>query len=362
MRVGQRIAGVVAVAAATTALGAAPAAAHGTSGPEATNYDTRVQEISPETPGLSVRAVDLGERLELRNTTATDVVVLGYQDEPYLRVGPDGVFENRRSPATYLNESPDDEDVRLPEIADPDAPPEWRRIGDGDTARWHEHRAHWMGSRDPPAVRRDRGSRHVVQPWTVELRRSGDSIEVTGDVVWVPGPSPWPWLLVALGLAVAVVAGSRLRRWPAVFVVALIGAIGATAAHLVGEWGATTASVASTLGGGIYAIGAVGLGAVALALLVARNDASDATPAVLIAGLVLALGAGLADLGSLWHSQLASTQAAALVRLEVSAALGLGLGVAAAAALRLRRPAPGTARPAPTPTDGPPSELPAATR
>lgn len=361
MRVGRGIAGVVVVMAAT-ALGAAPAAAHGTSGPAATNYDTRVHEISPETPGLSVRAVDLGERLELRNTTGTDVVVLGYQDEPYLRVGPDGVFENRRSPATYLNESPDGEDVRPPEIADPAAPPEWRRIGDGDTARWHEHRAHWMGSQDAPAVRSDPGSRHVVQPWTVELRRGGETIEVTGDVVWVPGPSPWPWLLLALGLAVVVVAASRIRYWPAVLAAALAGAMGATAAHLAGEWGATTASVASTIGGGIYAIGAVGLGAVALTLLIVRDDSSDATPAVLIAGLVLALGAGLADVGSLWHSQLASTQAPTFVRLEVSAALGLGLGLAAAAALRLRRPVPGTPRPAPTPTEGSPSELPAATR
>ena len=33
------------------------------------------------------------------------MVVLGYDDEPYLRVGPRGVFENVKSPATYLNRS-----------------------------------------------------------------------------------------------------------------------------------------------------------------------------------------------------------------------------------------------------------------
>jgi hypothetical protein len=340
-------------------LSAAPAAAHGTSGPEATNYETRVHEISPATPGLSVRAIDLGERLELRNTTGADVVVLGYEDEPYLRVGPRGVFENRRSPATYLNESPDRDDVRLPAIADPDAPPEWRRIGDGDTARWHEHRAHWMANQDPPAVRRDRGSRQVVQSWTVLLRSGDETISVTGDVVWVPGPSPWPWILGAFGLAVAVVLGSRLRRWPLVFAVALAAAVVATAAHIAGEWGASTASTASTLGGAVYALGAIGLGLVAIALLVVRADPSDATPAVLIAGLVLALGAGLADLGSLWHSQLASTQAAALVRLEVVAALGLGTGLAAGAALRLRRASPTRATPA---SPEPASEVPAPAR
>jgi hypothetical protein len=147
-----------------------------------------------------------------------------------------------------------------------------------------------------------------------------------------------------------------------VFSVALTGAIAATAAHLAGEWGASSASAASTLGGGIYAIGAVGLGVVALALLIVRDDPSDATPAVLIAGLVLALGAGLADLGSLWHSQLASTQSPALVRLEVAAALGLGVGLAAGAALRLRRPAPVATRTSQASTERSPTEVPASTR
>jgi len=101
---------------------------------------------------------------------------------------------------------------------------------------------------------------------------------------------------------------------------------------------------------------------VALALLIVRDDPSDATPAVLIAGLVLALGAGLADLGSLWHSQLASTQSPALVRLEVAAALGLGVGLAAGAALRLRRPAPVATRPSPASTERSPTEVPASTR
>ena len=50
--------------------------------------------------------------------------MLGYQDEPYLRVGPDGVFENRRSPAVYLNANRRGS-TAVPRSADPDAEPDW---------------------------------------------------------------------------------------------------------------------------------------------------------------------------------------------------------------------------------------------
>lgn len=349
------IVGFVVVVAAI-AGSASPAAAHGASSDVgATNYRTRVDALSPPTPGLSVRAVDLGESLELRNTGSRAVVVLGYHDEPYLRVGPDGVFENRRSPAVSINESPDDADVRVPESADPSARPEWRRIGSGDTVRWHDHRAHWMGREDPPAVQRDPDSRHVVvSDWTVPLRRDGQTIEVTGDVVWIPPPSPWPWLLASLVVGAAVVGASRLRRWPQVLAAALVAATGAAAAHLAGEWGATTASAASLLGASVYTIGGIALGGVALVLLLARDEPLDAVPAVLIAGIVLALGTGLADVSSLSHSQLASTHAPTIVRIEVASVLGLGAGLAAAAALRLRALGRGATR------DRSPAEAPSA--
>ena len=42
-------------------------------------------------------------RLELTNDTDTDVIVRATEGEPYLRIGPDGVFENLLSPATYIN-------------------------------------------------------------------------------------------------------------------------------------------------------------------------------------------------------------------------------------------------------------------
>jgi len=89
--------GVVLVMAA-----APPAEAHTVTGVSPTNYRSQVLDLAPKLAGVTVRLLDLGNRVELVNTGA-DVSVLGYQGEPYLRVGPAGVFENTRSPAVYLN-------------------------------------------------------------------------------------------------------------------------------------------------------------------------------------------------------------------------------------------------------------------
>src|SRR5258705_160225 len=87
--VGNRPVGDVAVV-----LMAVPASAHNASGPRPTNYLTTLGSISPRIPGVTVRVVELGNKLELTNRTDTDVVVLGYNRDPYLRVGPRGLYEN----------------------------------------------------------------------------------------------------------------------------------------------------------------------------------------------------------------------------------------------------------------------------
>ena len=94
-------------------------------------------------------------------------------------------------------------------------------------------------------------------------------------------------------------------------------------------------------------MGGVVIGAGALAWLVRRRDPYDATPAVLVAGIFVAVASGLANLASLNHSQLPSTLPAGLVRLQVVVSLGLGMGLVLAAALRLRRPEPFVAEPRP---------------
>ena len=328
---------------AVVVVAAQPAAAHDVPGIKPSNFETTVRGTTPRVPGLTVRPIDLGNELELRNDTGADVVVLGYQGEPYLRVGPRGVFENRRSPATYLNRTRDGK-TRVPGEADPAAAPEWNRLASGTVARWHDHRAHWMGTDDPPEVARAPDQRHVVDHWSLQLRRGTQDVTVAGDLLWLPGPSPWGWVLGALAIALALVALSRTPIWRWVLAGALGVVVVSETAHVVGTWTATSAAFATKIGASVYSIGGIALAVVALVWLVVRPP-YNAIPAVLFAGLIVAFAGGLADLTTLTHSQLPTDVPTDVARLEVALALGLGAGLAASAALRLRPPESSDDRP-----------------
>ncbi|HEV7536029.1 MAG TPA: hypothetical protein VGP90_10370, partial [Acidimicrobiia bacterium] len=66
-------------------LAAAPASAHSVSGVSATNFHTHLKSVTPDIPGLDVKVVEAGSRLQVENHSGTEIVVLGYKDEPYLR-------------------------------------------------------------------------------------------------------------------------------------------------------------------------------------------------------------------------------------------------------------------------------------
>jgi hypothetical protein len=293
-----------------------------------------VLSVRPAVAGITVRAADLGDRLEVENRTDHDIVVLGYEDEPYLRVGPDGVFENRRSPSTYVNRTRRGNSP-VPDSADSDARPEWRRVSDEPVARWHDHRAHWMGADDPPSVQREPDSTQVVQRFRVELRDRGTTITARGDVRWVPGPSPWPWLALAAVVGVAVVVLARSRVAVPALTVALGAVMIVEAAHVTGAWGATTLGVGTRLGASVYALGAIGLAGVTLVWLL-RRGLHAAAPLLLITGLFVAIAGGLTDLTELTRSHLPTTLPVTVARTCVALALGLGVGLALTGGLRLR--------------------------
>jgi hypothetical protein len=197
-----------------------PAMSHPATQFAPTNYQTRITAITPAIPGLSMRVVDRGDQLELTNVTGRDLVVLGYAGEPYLRVGPAGAFTNRRSSATFLNRDrfPTSQ---LPTQVNPKAASVWQRISRDPTVAWHDHRAHWMGSSDPPAVQAAPWQVQVINPqWRVELRDGRRRIIVTGDLRWVPTPPPpfsprparWLWLAGGAACLLGIVATVRRRH------------------------------------------------------------------------------------------------------------------------------------------------------
>lgn len=325
-----RLGGAVMAIVAVLAMWATPAAAHGgateTDVP-ASDYRTEITSIAPALPeGLVVEVIDASTRLELRNASTTDATVFGYEGEPYLRVGADGVYENRRSPATYLNQSVRP-DAEVPDVADAGAAPEWRQISTTGVARWHDHRAHWMG-----AGRESNEVGVVVPEWSVPISYGGESIVVKGQITHVQGPSPVGAVAGAIIVAVAVTASALGMRRRTMAVVACGGLAVSVAVDLVGRWTSTDDPV--VLDGPLLFIPA-GI-AFAIVLGVALDARSVAQGAWMLgcAGLLAALVLGVAHFDWLNHSQLPTGIPPVLARLATVGILGFGLGLAGHALAR----------------------------
>jgi hypothetical protein len=335
-----RAAATVGFGCAFVALGAAPAGAHGLAGVQPSNFASHVSSVTPAIDGVRVAVRDLGARLEVRNDTRYDVVVLGYEGEPYLRVGPNGVFENRRSPAVFLNRSAT-VTATAPKSYDARAQPEWHRTGSGHVVSWHDHRVHWMGSSLPPAVHDSPGHIHVVSNWTVTLQYRGRDVAVQGALIWIPGPSAVPRIALAFVVAVLVVGLGVTRRWGDVLTLALLAVSVLIGFLIAGEWSETSAGAWTAFLSTAYSILGVAVALAAVGALVrSRRNPDDAIAIVLVAAVVITFGSGLADITVLDHSQLPTTLSSSLARTFVAVVLGAGLGVLVTAARKLRRPAP----------------------
>jgi hypothetical protein len=336
---------------------AAPAHAHGR-GSDATDFRSEIV-AAPAAEGLRWRVYGGDELLWLRNDGPHEVVVLGYDGEPYLRFA-DGVWENRNSPATYLN---DDRyaQVTLPAGADPDAAPDWRRVSSGSSHAWHDHRIHWMSPAMPPSIT-DPDVETVVSeysPWRVPVQVDGADGEVVGELRWVPGPAPWPWLAASLPLVLLALAGLRTSpvgrspgqappRWPglarpAALVLGVVVLLNGT--HLVDDLFAVPmpasvvalAAVQTTL---FMAIGAFG------AIRAWQSGDGAFTALGVGAGAVL-IGQGLLYLPVLTASQLETVFPDWLARLTVATSLTQALAIGAVAVLGTRRLLPAVAADAP---------------
>ena len=169
-------------------------------------------EVTGSSPGVDAEVLSLDDRIEIRAEPGHEVVVLGYEDEPYLRFLADGTVQvNQRSPATYLNEDRFAE-VELPAQADAEAPPEWSDVAAHDTYDWHDHRIHYMGEGTPPQVERRvggdaRSSTGRCRCWSTASRRRSPERS--------PGcrPKAAPSIALLAGLAAAVLGSFGFFIW-----------------------------------------------------------------------------------------------------------------------------------------------------
>jgi len=198
--------GAVLVLAATLTLvlvaGSAPAAAD-PAGP--TDFESKVIETRPA-PGVELRVLGGDSFIQIVVDEGTEVIVLGYEGEPYVRIDADGtVSVNRNSPARYLNEDRY-QDVAVPANADADAEPDWEVVADDGTYAWHDHRTHWMTPEVLPPSVDDRSDVHLVDEWELDLLVDGEPVTVKGELSVLPGEKAWFWAALAILAAAAVVA------------------------------------------------------------------------------------------------------------------------------------------------------------
>ena len=220
--------GTVVAAMAAVALLAvpSPADAH-TRTEETTNVQSRITS-DPSFDGVTWTVHTGGLLIEVANSSDEVLIIHGYDGEPYLRIGPDGVEENRRSPATYLNRDRY-ERTTLPPVVDASAPPEWQHVQDEPRMVWHDHRTHWMSPQPPRFVETNAvlrllmgmelvgpvGAAHdeagVFTEWSVPVTFGGQDGQLQGELAWVDAPTPWPWLLLGTLLVAPGLIGLRHR-------------------------------------------------------------------------------------------------------------------------------------------------------
>jgi hypothetical protein len=204
-----------AVAAAALTLGA-PAAALAHQGNP--NYRSVVKQVTPATPGVRLSVLNYDDRLLLQNTARADVVVLDYQQKPYIHAAADGtVAVNTNSEAYYLNE---DRTGQAPVPKGLGSQPAWKVVTRNGRYDWHDHRIHWMGTGDPPNLK-DKGVRTKIDDWSVPLRVNGKAGAISGTLTWVPKSSPplplgaifaFAALLIVLSLFVFVIRRRRAQE------------------------------------------------------------------------------------------------------------------------------------------------------
>lgn len=287
---------------------AQPVFAHGGNGGASSDYRIEVTGFEGDHTGIEVRPVELGNRMELVRTTAKEVQILGYEGEPYIRLDATGVFENINSPAHYANL---DRFARqpTPPTATAKATPNWVKLSDATSVRWHDHRTHWMDPTPRQDVRDNPGVERVIFPANrVDLVVDGRKVVAIVKVTWLPPPPRLMWLVITsltgcLLLAALVLVPSIRRLTPAF---------------------ALTAGIASVVGSGTskFRIGASVLAIViALAVWLLRNRWLPVTAALIVVVL------SLTHFEVFEHQLLAGWAPPILQRLAITLALSLAAAV-----------------------------------
>jgi hypothetical protein len=171
-------------------------------------YRSVIDRVTPNVPGVSFEVLSYDGYFELLDQHGHEVVVYGYEGEPYARVLRDGTVQvNERSPALYLNDTRFPT-AQVPPIANAEAPPKWKTLNDSGNFVWHDHRMHYQSTSTPPQVS-DTSRKTKIFDYTVPLRIDGRKGAIYGTLYWVGSPSPSKLPFILIG-AVLLLGGGAL--------------------------------------------------------------------------------------------------------------------------------------------------------
>ncbi len=175
------------------------------------NFLSEIEGVQPALDGIQLEMLNRDDRIELVNNSGEDVVIMGYDGEPYARIKADGSVEvNTNSKAYYLNED------RFAAVEVPKtlpSEPKWKALSKSSRFEWHDHRAHYMGKGRPPQVK-DPGKRQKVFDWEVPVQAGNRTAAITGTLFWTPQASGAPTGAIVVGgvLVLLMLAGVVLVR------------------------------------------------------------------------------------------------------------------------------------------------------
>jgi hypothetical protein len=319
---------------------AGPAQAHVGGGAAGSDYDARVVSVTPSVPGLTVQVLQFGDELEIVNEGDADVLVPGYSDEPYLRIGPDGVWRNRNSPATWLNlDRYGTAAADVPAGVDAAAEPEWEQVSTESAYVWHDHRTHWMTEGLlPPRVAAAPDQPHTVSEWTVPLQVGDEDVAVEGVLTWNPPPSPWTVWPAYAAIALVTVAAGLLMPGPQPLGGLLLVAAAAALWHA-----GSTPEPAASVGSHAGALASAFLPALAAAVvavlgwITARRGRGGMTGLLAVTLGWLLLVQGLPDVDVLWTANVLSNGPEWLARIAVALLVAMGAGLVGGGLAAVRR-------------------------
>ena len=204
----------VLAAVAVAAILAAPGAeAH--FGTAKLGYRSTITGVSPRIKGLQLKVLYGDDQVWLDNKSKETIVIDGYDGEPYLRFGKDGIYVNVKSPAGALNQTRYGS-TKPPPSANAKAPPEWQKLAGGNVWAWHDHRIHYMIPTLPPVIKAAPREPHHVFDWKVPATANGKRFFIDGSLDYKPPPKKdFPTgLVIMLGsvIGVGLVGLFALRR------------------------------------------------------------------------------------------------------------------------------------------------------